>query len=268
MGIPSGDDRFARLEGKTAVVTGASRGIGAAVARELASAGADVILHARARRTEVEQVADDLRGRGARAHVVLGDLADAATLDALVAQAWDWTGDVHVWVNNAGGDVLTGSASTWSFEEKLAYLWRVDVLGTIGLSRRVGQRMRASAADSIDRCIVNVGWDQAGSGMAGDSGELFAAVKGAVMAFTASLARTLAPQVRVNCVAPGWIRTAWGDQASDYWQVRACRESLLARWGLPEDVARVTRLLVSPAGSFLTGQVIAVNGGLAGPADG
>lgn len=68
--------------------------------------------------------------------------------------------------------------------------------------------------------------------------------------------------MRVNCIAPGWIKTAWGDAASAYWQERAERESLLGRWGLPEDVARVARFLVSPAAGFVTGQVVAVNGGL------
>jgi 3-oxoacyl-[acyl-carrier protein] reductase len=82
------------------------------------------------------------------------------------------------------------------------------------------------------------------------------------MAFSRSLARSLAPEVRVNCVAPGWIKTAWGEQASDYWQQRAVRESLLGRWGTPEDVAAAVRFLVSPAAGFITGQVIAVNGGL------
>ena len=75
-------------------------------------------------------------------------------------------------------------------------------------------------------CIINMGWDQAQGGMAGDSGEMFAAIKGAVMAFSMSLAKSLAPQVRVNCLAPGWIKTRWGDQASEYWQQRAVRESL------------------------------------------
>jgi 3-oxoacyl-[acyl-carrier protein] reductase len=98
--------------------------------------------------------------------------------------------------------------------------------------------------------------------MAGDSGEMFAATKGAVMAFTRSLAKSLAPEVRVNCVAPGWIKTAWGDDASEYWQNRAVKESLLARWGTPDDVARAVRFLVSPDAAFITGEVVRVSGGL------
>jgi 3-oxoacyl-[acyl-carrier protein] reductase len=109
--------------------------------------------------------------------------------------------------------------------------------------------------------IVNMGWDQAETGMAGDSGEFFAATKGAVMAATRSLAKSLAPEVRVNCVAPGWIRTEWGEQASAEWQERAQRESLLGRWGKPEDIARVACFLASPAAEFVNGQIIHINGG-------
>ena len=134
---------------------------------------------------------------------------------------------IDVWVNNAGVDVLTGDAADWPFGEKLARLWEVDVRATIELSRAVGRRMRERGRG----VILNIGWDQAELGMAGDSGEMFAAVKGAVMAFTRSLAKSLAPQVRVNCIAPGWIRTAWGETASDYWQERAVSESLLAPLG-------------------------------------
>jgi 3-oxoacyl-[acyl-carrier protein] reductase len=90
---------------------------------------------------------------------------------------------------------------------------------------------------------------------------MFAAIKGAVMAFTRSLAQSLAPEVRVNCLAPGWIRTAWAEKASDYWQNRAKRQALRNRWGTPEDVARTAAFLASPAADFITGQVIPINGG-------
>jgi 3-oxoacyl-[acyl-carrier protein] reductase len=90
---------------------------------------------------------------------------------------------------------------------------------------------------------------------------LFAAAKSAVMGFTRSLAVSLAPTVRVNCIAPGWIRTAWGDQASQGWQDRVVRETPLARWGTPQDVARLARFLVSDDAAYITGQVINANGG-------
>jgi 3-oxoacyl-[acyl-carrier protein] reductase len=83
------------------------------------------------------------------------------------------------------------------------------------------------------------------------------------MAATRSLAKTLAPTVRVNCLAPGWIRTEWGEQASAEWQQRAVQESSMKRWGEPEDVARVACFLASPAAAFITGQVIHINGGRA-----
>jgi 3-oxoacyl-[acyl-carrier protein] reductase len=110
--------------------------------------------------------------------------------------------------------------------------------------------------------ILNMGWNQADTGMSGDSGELFGAIKGAVMAFTRSLARTLAPDVRVNCLAPGWIKTKWGETASDYWQARAQREALVGRWGTPEDVAKAACFLASPAAAFITGHILPVDGGL------
>jgi 3-oxoacyl-[acyl-carrier protein] reductase len=109
--------------------------------------------------------------------------------------------------------------------------------------------------------ILNIGWDQAERGMEGASGELFAAAKSAIMGFTRSLAVSLAPRVRVNCIAPGWIRTAWGEGASDVWQERVLRETPLARWGTPQDIAWLARFLVSDQASYLTGQVINANGG-------
>ncbi len=171
--------------------------------------------------------------------------------------AWEAYGQVDSWLNIAGADVLTGAAGKGAFEEKLDLLWSTDVLGTIRLSRIVGQRMKSNGFGTI----LNMGWDQAEMGQAGDSGELFSTTKGAIMAFSRSLAKTLAPEVRVNCLAPGWIQTKWGEAAPPFWDERARGESLLERWGTPSDVARTARFLLSPAGSFVNGQMVPINGG-------
>lgn len=244
------------LDGQTAVVTGSSSGIGRAITLELARSGADVFVHARKNKGGADEVAKAVREVGRDATVFIADLSEPAAQDQFVDAAWK-SHAIDIWVNNAGVDVLTGDDAELPFEEKLSALWKVDVVATLRLSRAVGERMRKQGHG----VILNMGWDQAETGMAGDSGEMFAAVKGAVMCATRSLAKSLAPEVRVNCVAPGWIRTEWGKRASAEWQQRAQSESLLARWGFPEDVARVARFLVSPAAEFINGQVIAINGG-------
>jgi 3-oxoacyl-[acyl-carrier protein] reductase len=244
------------LAGKIAVVTGASSGIGRAIALELAEAGAAVFLHARAS-PQLAEAARQAAAKGVAAETALFDLGSTAAQDQLAEAAWNWRGAVDIWVNNAGVDTLTGQRAKRSFEEKLEALWRVDVTATLRLSRNIGARMKARGQG----VILNIGWDQAERGMAGDSGEMFAAIKGAVMAFTRSLAMSLAPNVRVNCIAPGWIKTAWGEQASAAWQDRAVRESLRGRWGTPDDVAAMARFLASPAADFITGQIMHVNGG-------
>ena len=249
------------LTGQVAVVTGSSRGVGAAIALELATAGADVLVHGFKSETAAAGVVQQVQQLGRKSTFIKADLAETDCYEQFVEAAWQWQQGVDIWINNAGVDVLTGTRVDHSFEEKLDQLWRVDVLGTIGLSRLVGQRMRAAADPGNPPVILNVGWDQAERGMGGDSGEMFAAIKGAVMSFSRSLAQSLAPEVRVNCLAPGWIKTAWGEQASAEWQERAVGEALLQRWGTPQDVASVACFLASPAAAFVTGQVIPVNGG-------
>jgi len=244
------------LSDKTAVVTGASSGIGRAIALELGRAGANVLVHARSNGELAHEVAEQLREGDVMSHVVLYDFTEVTHQDWFLHEAFSWRNGVDIWVNNAGADILTGAAAEESFDEKLDRLLRVDLLATIRLARAAGQKMMETGG-----VIVNSGWDQAEVGMAGDSGEMFAAIKGAIMAFSRSLAKSLAPDVRVNCVAPGWIKTGWGEQASESWHHRAEEESLLGRWGTPEDVGRAVRFLVSPEAAFINGQVLSVNGG-------
>jgi 3-oxoacyl-[acyl-carrier protein] reductase len=250
------------LAGQIAVVTGSTSGIGLAIAVELAAAGAECLVHGRSE-VAARRTVQRIRDAGGTAEHFLADLTSPDAIAELVDAAWNWRGGVDIWVNNAGADVLTTDAAKEPFAGKLEILWRVDVAGTILLSRAIGERMKGRGRG----VILNVGWDQAEQGMEGDSGQMFGAVKGAVMAFTRSLAKSLAPQVRVNCLAPGWIKTGWGETAGDYWQRRAVRESLLGRWGTAEDVARVARFLASPAAGFINGAVIPVNGGWSGRAD-
>ncbi|QDU95739.1 SDR family NAD(P)-dependent oxidoreductase [Lignipirellula cremea] len=251
------------LAGQVAVVTGSSSGVGQAIALQLAAAGADVLVHGRANPAGAEETAAQIAEGGRQSKVVLADVSLPEDCERLVETAWAWQDRVDIWVNNAGADVLTGPAAELSFAEKFELLWQVDVQGTVRLSRAIGRRLQQQGQG----VILNVGWDQAELGMAGDSGEMFSAVKAAVMAFSRSLAKSLAPQVRVNCLAPGWIETAWGEQASDYWRDRAQREALRGRWGKPSDVAAAACFLASDAADFITGHVLPVNGGFAGARD-
>lgn len=244
------------LSGLSALVTGSSKGIGEAVALGLARNGANVTVHGRDWEV-AEQVANDARVYGGKAGYLTADLSDPVACDRFVDEAWAMSGGLDVVVLNAGADTLTGDAAKWSFDQKLDALLAVDLKATMRLGRNLGARMKARGCG----VILTVGWDQAETGMEGDSGQLFAAVKGAVMCFTRSLALSLAPEVRVHCLAPGWIRTAWGETASLAWQERVRRETPLGVWGLPEDVAAAAVWLASPAASFLTGQTIRVNGG-------
>ncbi|GAA4420716.1 SDR family NAD(P)-dependent oxidoreductase [Bremerella cremea] len=247
------------LSGKVAAVTGAASGIGRAIALQLASQGASLILHTRSNDHGLRETANLAQSLNDRIEVslIFEDFADPNHQDRFCQKAWEAQGGVDILVNNAGVDVLTGANASLSFEEKLELVYRIDVVSTVRIARTLGQQMRTRPGSAI----INIGWDQADHGMEGDSGEMFAVSKGAIMAFSKSLAKSLAPDVRVNCVAPGWIQTAWGENSSEYWQSRAQRESLVGTWGLPEDIAAAVAYLASPAARFINGQVLPVNGG-------
>lgn len=244
------------LTGQSALVTGATSGIGRAIAAALAEDGAWVIVHGRDEERS-RNVVDEFRTHDVVVECNLADFHQSSEVLRVAEQSWSSFNGLDILVCNAGADTLTGEAGRWPFEHKLAELWTIDVQATLLLARAIGEKMRQRGRG----VILTIGWDQADTGMEGDSGQLFAAAKGAVMTFTRSLAKTLAPHVRVNCLAPGWIRTAWGTTASDVWQKRVVHETPLQRWGMPKDVANTARWLCSPHAAFITGQIIRINGG-------
>ena len=247
----------ASLRDQVALVTGSSSGIGRATAIELARRGAKVIVHSGSDRSRAEAVVRGITELGGTALATVADLGSPQGREDLFHMAWEWQGWVDICVLCAGANILTGPARELSFREKLRRLWEVDVLGTVELSLRLGEAMRQQGRG----VILTIGWDGALRGMEGSTAQAFAVAKGAVMAFTLALAQELAPSVRVNCVAPGWIRTQWGETAGPQWQARVQAQTLLGRWGSPEEVAQVCAFLVSPESAYITGQIIFVNGG-------
>ncbi len=257
------------LLGLRAVVTGASGGIGRQIAIALAAKGASQIgVHYAANAAAARQTADQLEQLGCEAVLLQADFASAPQCEQLVHEAFQRVKNPTLWVHAAGVDVLTGQATQWSFQEKLRRLVEVDLIGSITVARLVAARLAEivtssvqAGADPAPASLILIGWDQASEGMEGDAGQMFGPIKAGVEALGKSLAQEFAPQVRVNTIAPGWIRTAWGEGVSGYWDARARGQALMNRWGTGEDIGAAAVFLADRASSFITGQTLAVNGG-------
>jgi 3-oxoacyl-[acyl-carrier protein] reductase len=189
---------------------------------------------------------------------VAADVSQGNDVERLVAEALAAFGAVHVWVNNAGADILTGEAATWPDEEKWDRVMAVDLKGTWLCSRAAAAAMAAGQRGAI----VNISWDHVLTGMGNPTAAIYAAAKGGVLALSRCLARELAPRVRVNVVAPGWIQTAWGERVDEATSHSVVEATPLARWGTPDDVAAAVLFLVSSESSFITGETILVGGGV------
>lgn len=247
-----------RLNNKTAVITGASSGIGAAIARCFAAEGAHVVVNYRASADRASALVDSITADGGRAQAVQADVADPAQVQQLVDEAGERLGGIDIWVNNAGADILTGSTARLPDMDKLEQLLAVDLRGTMACCWAVAPLMQAAGRGAI----LNMSWSQSLLGMAGRNPELFAAVKAGIIGYSRSLARSVAPAVRVNVLAPGWIETAFiaEHMPSDY------RESVLAgvplqRMGSPADVAAAALFLAADDSGYITGHVLNINGG-------
>jgi 3-oxoacyl-[acyl-carrier protein] reductase len=237
---------FASLEGKTALVTGASRGIGRAVAAELAHAGAAVVLGYRSGKDEAESLAGELGGRAIQA-----DVSSAEDAARLVAEA----GDVDVLVNNAGltrdGLLARMSDDDWRtvIDTNLS-----SVFYTCRAVTRPMMKKRAGAIVNISSIVgVHGNWGQTN----------YAASKAGIIGFTKSLARELGSRgVRANVVAPGYVKTRLTNVLPDDATAAMLQATPLGRLGEPEDVAGAVRFLCSDAAAFITGEVLLVDGGL------
>ena len=237
---------FASLEGKRALVTGASRGIGRAIAVELAEAGAGVVIGYRSGKDEAEALAVEIGGRAVQA-----DVSNPDEAARLVEEA----GDVDILVNNAG---LTrdGLLARMSDDD-----WRVVIETNLSsvfyTCRAVTRPMMKKRAGSI----VNV---SSIVGVHGNWGQTnYAASKAGIIGFTKSIARELGSRnVRANVVAPGYITTQLTDVLPDEATAAMVQATPLGRPGVPEDVAGAVRFLCSDEASFITGEVILVDGGM------
>jgi NAD(P)-dependent dehydrogenase (short-subunit alcohol dehydrogenase family) len=245
-------DQFS-LDGRKALVTGASRGIGAAIARALDRAGAQVVLAAR-NRSPLESVAGELRHEPV---VVVTDLADPEAPAQLASQAVDAVGGIDVLVNNAGiaFRVPIGELSIEMIDQQYAVNVRAPLLLTAGLVPGMRERGRGS--------IINL---TSVSGLVGTPRRAgYAASKGAIDAATRSLAIELGPSgIRVNAVAPGVVDTdLWAKNKAIPGVVEQI-EALtpLRRWAVPDDIADVVVFLASDAARFVTGETIGADGGM------
>ena len=239
-------DAFCSLEGRNALVTGASKGIGRALALELGRAGASVVVHYNSGRDEAEAVATEIGGRAAQA-----DVSDPAAARALVEDA----GELDILVNNAGltRDGLIARMSDDDWETVV----RTNLFGAFYTCRAAARGMMRRRAGAI----VNV---SSIVGVHGNPGQTnYGASKAGLIGFTKSLARELGSRgVRANVLAPGYVTTQLTDVLPDEAKAAMLANTPLGRLGSPEDVARAVRFLVADEASFITGEVLLVDGGL------
>ena len=247
------------LEGKVAIVTGGTRGIGRAIALDLAANGADVALNYRKSADLATELADAIRRLGRRALLLQADVSSYDDAQAMVQQVLEEFGGLDILINNAG---MNWDGVVWKMtEEQWDRVIAVDLKGTFNYTRAVTPIFREQAArGDTGGKIVNI---TSINGLRGKFGQTnYSAAKAGVIGFTKACARELGRySINVNAVAPGLIETEMVKAAPETVREMALAEIVLGRLGLPEEVAYVVTFLCTEKARHVTGQVIQVDGG-------
>ncbi len=242
-----------KLQNKIALVTGAGTGTGKAIALQLAQEGADVVVNYAHSEREAMNVADQVRAMGRSALAVRADVSNASEVRAMVDKVLADLRRVDILVNNAG---ITIRAQLWELtEDKWDRVVDVDLKGTFLCSKAISEVMVREGGGRI----VNIASIRALQGS--DSSMHYAAAKAGVIALTKSLARELAPLVRVNAVAPGYIESQLHAAMSPEARRKVIESTPLQRFGRPEDVAKAVLFFAGDDSDFVTGQTLVVDGG-------
>jgi 3-oxoacyl-[acyl-carrier protein] reductase len=243
------------LEDKVAVVTGASRGIGRAIALELARRGASVVVNYNANADAAAEVVDAIRAQGGQAIAVQADVGDFDQAARLIDTAIDTLGRIDILVNNAG--TTRDQLLALMKEEDWDLVLCTNLKGVFNCCKAAARQMMRQRSGRI----VNI---SSVSGIAGQGGQTnYAASKAGMIGFTKSLAKELGPRnVTVNAVAPGFVLTDLTAYLSEDLQRRAIETTPLRRMGEPEEIAYAVAFLASDLASFITGEVLTVDGGL------
>jgi len=246
------------LKNKAVLLTGASTGIGAAVARALGQTGARVAVHYRGSRSEAEAVAHDIQAAGGEAFAVQADVTDSASVDCMVKAVHEAFGRIDLLINNAGGFVKR-SPIVDADDDYIDAVFRLNARSVVAVSRRVIPLMAANGGGAI----INVTTQAARTG-GGPGAGLYAASKGFVSTITRTMAKELVKdKIRVNAVAPGVIETPFHDGHSSPEVLKNFANAIpMGRLGTADECVGAFLFLASEAASgYITGQVIEVNGG-------
>jgi 7-alpha-hydroxysteroid dehydrogenase len=248
------------LTDQVAIITGAGRGIGAAIATTFAEAGADVVIVSRTAE-QLDEVADGVRAHGRSVLAIPGDVNDLEFLASVVARTVDELGRLDILVNNAGGSPTKGTLDTEVAEVESSFHFNVSV--PLELSRLVAPHMLGGRGGHGGGAIVNIG-SVAGK-HANRATLTHSLTKAAIAQLTRLTAADFSPRIRVNAVLPGAIETAallrWLDSKGDDARTAMEANTPMRRNGTPEDIAAAVLFLASPAASWITGKLLEVDGG-------